>query len=226
MPIRLPNQTNRLVEIGRTGTGKTVAGLWHLSNFDLYDPWVILNFKDDEHIESIEKARVIDYSYVPKSKDHGLFVINVLPADLRGTLREASPLDRYLVRLWERQRIGVFSDETFMLANSDAYNMLLTQGRSRLTPIIACTQRPVWVSRFTFSEASFIQVFDMNDDRDIQTIESFVPLNWDAVQPLKKHQSFYYDVSENELYRLNPVPDMDEIRNRFDMKLRRQVQLI
>lgn len=224
---RLPDNSNRLVEIGRTGTGKTVGGLWHLSNFDLSRPWILLNLKNDEHIESIEKARFLpDYSYVPKKKDSGLFVLTVHPRDLKGTLREMSPVDKYLERVWERQRMGVFIDEAFPLGNSDAVNSILTQGRSREIPVIACTQRPAWVSRYLFTEASFIQVYDLNDTRDIQTIESFTPIDWDSEPPLAEYCSYYYDVARDHLFRFNPVPDMDKIRNKFDMKLKRQHILV
>lgn len=223
---RLPGNQHRTVEVGRTGTGKTVAGLWHLSNYDLNKPWIVFNFKDDEHIESIENTRPIDFSYVPKKKDSGLFVVNVAPEDCKGTRNEASPLEKYFKQIWARQNVGVFIDEAYPIGNNNGFELLLTQGRSRRIPMIVCTQRPCWISRFTFSEATFIQVFDLNDERDIQTVEGFMPFNWDDVEPLGPHQSFYYDVNNNELFRLQPTPDMDAIRERFAGKLRRQRVLI
>lgn len=218
----LPNQTNRTVIIGRTGTGKTVAGLWHLTNYNLEKPWVLFNFKGDEHIESIQKAQDIDLSYIPKKKDRGLFVLSPSPYDLEGTIKERSRVDQYLLKLWERENVGIFIDETYVLGDSKALVMCLTQGRSKRIPMILNTQRPVWITRFAFSEASFIQVFDLNDSRDIQTVESFVPLRWDEETPLKEHQSWYYEIAANKLVRFNPVPNMDEIRNVFDEKLHKK----
>lgn len=217
---RLPNNTERLVEIGRTGTGKTVAGLWHLSNFSLKSPWVIFNFKDDEHIESIEKARFVELGYVPKKHDQGIFVVTVHPSDLRGTSKQRPPLTDYFEKLWERRNVGIMIDEAWMVGDDEGFVMCLTQGRSRRIPMIICTQRPAWISRFAFSEASYIQCFDLNDDNDISRVESFMPLSWDDEAPLKPHQSFYYDVSRNELVRMNPVPDMDKIRATLDAKLK------
>lgn len=223
MPIKLPNNTQRLVCVGRTGTGKTVCGLYHLSNYNLEKPWVLFNFKGDEHIESIEGAQFLDdMNYIPKKKDKGLFVVTPSPYDLEGNSKEKSKVDQYLLKLWERENVGIFIDEAFVIGNSPALVLCLTQGRSKRIPMILCTQRPVWITRFAFSEASFIQVFDLNDDRDIQTIESFVPVDWDAQPRLKPHQSYYYEIADDKLVRLNPVPDMDAIRKVFETKLHRK----
>lgn len=224
MPVKILNNTERTIEIGRTGTGKTVAGLYWLSQSDLRKPWVIFNFKDDEHIESIENTRRISYEYVPRPKDEGLFVIDIAPGDTLGN--DSSRLYKYFEKLWARQNVGIFIDEGYMVGNNDAFDMCLTQGRSRRIPMIVCTQKPAWISTFCFSEASYFQVFDLNDSVDIDRVERFVPLDWEEEQPLAKHQSWYYDVSEDELVRLNPVPDMDKIREIFSGKLRPQKILI
>lgn len=227
---RLPNKTQRLVVIGRTGTGKTVAGLWHLSNFNFEkpagDPWIIIDFKRDEHIDSIENKQEIGFDYIPSKKDDGLFVIHALPADCKATVREASRVDQFLHKIWERENIGIFIDEAYVIGECEGLELCLTQGRSKRIPMILCTQRPVWISRFAFSEASFIQCFSLNDERDKQTVEAFLPIEFDDEPKLEGHQSFYYDVSEDELVRFAPVPDMAAIREKFDAKLRRRLQRI
>lgn len=219
---QMPGPSNRTVLIGRTGTGKTVAGLWHLSNQNLERPWVVFNFKNDEHIDSLPNTRDIDFDYVPTKKDHGLFIIRPLPSDMKPRKSEPSRLETYLWQLWARENIGIFFDELFMVGSNDACDSCLTQGRSKKIPMIMCTQRPVWVTRFAFSEASYIQVFDLNDDDDIQRVESFVPLDWDRESKLEKHQSWYYEIDRNLLFRFNPVPNMDAIRKTFEEKLYRK----
>lgn len=221
--LRLPNNSSRTVLIGRTGTGKTVAGLWHLTNYPVDStPWVLMNFKNDEHIESIEKAQFVELGYVPEKKESGLFVVDVRVTDTRGTLTKPSALTQYFNALWERKNVGIFIDEAWMVGDDDGFVQCLTQGRSLRIPMIICTQRPSWISRFAFSEASFIQCFDLNDSDDIRRVEGFMPLDWDSEPPLADHQSYYYEVARNNLLRLNPVPDMDAIRKTFNEKLTRK----
>lgn len=199
-----------------------MGGLWHLSNHDLDFPWVVFNFKGDKHIDSIQEAEHIGFDYVPKKKDSGLFVIHVSPYDLEGNSKGKSAFEKYLLKIWEREQCGVFMDEAVMVGNNPAFVWLLTQGRSKEIPMIICAQRPAYISRFAFSEATFIQVFDLNDDRDIDTVEGFVPLDWADEKPLGPHQSWYYSVEDNQLFRFNPVPNMNKIREAFAAKLHRR----
>lgn len=220
---RLPGNSDRLVELGRTGTGKTVAGLWHLSNFDLdRRPWVAIDFKRDKHLNSIENAQYIDWDYIPHKKDDGLFIIHALPWDADGSAKQRATVDEYLIKIWERENCGLFIDEAYAIGDCDGMNLCLTQGRSKEIPMIICSQRPVWVSRFTWSEASFVQCFALTDVDDRERVGDFTAIDFDNSLPLQKHHSFYYDVSEDELFRLRPVPNMDEIRERFENKLRRK----
>jgi hypothetical protein len=217
--IRTPTTSQRLVLCGRTGTGKTVAGLWHLSNFNFSkqgEPWVIIDFKNDDHVNSIPNLQQSDFEYIPTKKDDGVFIVHPLPQDCKG---KGSPMEVYLTKLWEREHIGIFIDEGYVIGDNDGLNLCLTQGRSKRIPMIVCTQRPVWISRFAFSEADFIQCFHLNDERDRETVERFTPLDVDDFDSLKKYQSFYYDVAEHKLVRVNPVPDMDATRKVFADKL-------
>jgi hypothetical protein len=190
----------------------------------LEKPWIIFNFKNDEHIDSIPYTQEIGFDYIPAKRDRGVFIIRPLPSDMRRPRPgELSPLEKFFWQLWARENIGIFLDEGFMVGvNNDGFDSNLTQGRSKRIPMIICTQRPAWISRFCFSEASFIQVFDMTDDRDILTVEGFVPLDWNRETPLKDHQSWYYKVSNKQLVRFNPCPNMDETLKVFEKKLHRK----
>lgn len=220
---RLPNRSQRLTVIGRTGTGKTVAGMYHVSRRNLKkEKWVLLNFKGDELIDSIERAQHIDYDWRPPRRnwlsrifnrngdDGGLFVLHPNPNDKK-------PLEEFLWRMWESGDVGIFADEGYMLTGSEAFEAILTQGRSLRIPVIACTQRPAWVSRFVFSEADFFQLFDLNDRRDWQTVESFMP-RVDNVE-LQNYHSWYYDVARKQMFEFSPVPPPEEIRETIDAQL-------
>lgn len=215
--VRLPNDSQRAVIIGATGSGKTVAGMWHLSMRD-YDikPWLAFDFKDDENLNAIPRAVHMTCSD-PLPEQPGIYIVHVMPDD-----PNLSPMFQ---RIWMHQRMGVYIDEGYMIGQHDSwYRALLTQGRSREIPIITLSQRPVWMDRFVFSEAEFFQVFRLNDVRDIRSVQAFIP--YDITKRLPEYHSYYYDVKRNELVVLQPVPDVDALLSRFDLRLEKIVKVI
>lgn len=209
--MRLPNDSNRLLVLGRTGSGKTVAGVWHLSK-RAYNrrPWIVLNQKGDALIDAIPGTVEMDIADKPP-KQPGIYIVRPIP-DI-----DDDALDRLMCNCWERGNIGLYFDEGYMLPRgSRGLRLIQTQGRSLRVPTITLSQRPVWLDRFVFSEADFIQLFHLNDDRDKLTIASFMPR--DAKQDLPQYHSWYYDVPKNNLLALQPVPMEDEILNRFDVQ--------
>lgn len=205
---RFPTKKNRMVIIGRTGSGKTQAAVWHLSrtNFDEM-PWVIFNFKGDELIDGIEKAVHIPLGVIPASP--GLYVVHPLPS-------QQGEVEDYLWQLWEHGNVGIYIDEGFMLGINKAFEAILTQGRSKNIPVIVLSQRPAWITRFVFSEADFFQVFHLNDRRDKKTVEAFVPQNLSMRLP--DYHSFYYDVGRDSLCKFKPVPDASSLLETFNAR--------
>lgn len=209
--MRLPNDTQRSVIIGRTGSGKTQAAVWQLSHRSFHKrPWIIFDFKRDDLINSIPNIEYINVGQVPKHP--GIYVVQPMPDD--------PGVEDHLWRIWERERIGLFVDEGYMLARSPAFQAILTQGRSKQIPVIILTQRPVWVSRFVFSEADFYQVFSLNDFRDRQTVQSFVPFSLETRLP--PYYSFWYDVGDHQSLVLKPVPPREALLSRFELRSERR----
>lgn len=224
-PFRLPGDNQHIAIIGQNGTGKTQAGIWQLS-LRSYDrmPWIILNFKNEELINSIEDAQPIDLDKPPKKK--GLYVVNPRDGD-----EEA--LERFMKQIHTRAiddgiGTGIFIDEAYMLdKNSDAFKLIWTQGRSLNLPVISLTQRPVLVSRFMFSEATFHQIFFLVDRRDRKTVEEWIPLDFDqyfsrdgnSENDLADFWSIYYDVRSRRIFVLRPVPEQDVILGTFHSRL-------
>ena len=121
--------------------------------------------------------------------------------------------------------MGVMVDEGFMLESKGAlakgFNMCLIQGRSKHITMIILSQRPVWMSRYVLSEASFIQMYSLNDSDDTKGVKRFVA-DRDGISVLNKparYHSYYYDVAEDDLRVLSPVPPVDEILDDIDAKL-------
>ena len=169
MAGRLPQSDDRIAILGKTGSGKTVAGLWHLSKQDIdRRVWVVIDFKGDDNINSIEKAQDIDYTTDLSKLKPGIYILRVMPD-------EEEELDAWFVKVWETENIGVMVDEGFMVGQrSRGFNMCLIQGRSKHITMIVLSQRPVWMSRYVLCEASFIQAFSLNDRDDTKSVKRFV----------------------------------------------------
>jgi len=212
--IRLPNASHRVAVVGRTGSGKTFAAVWHLSNADFnLRPWVIIDYKNDELINSIQNATYIDYKLIPDQP--GIYILKVLPG-------EEELLSVWFQRVWEHEGIGIYIDEGYMIDKNDKwFNACLTQGRSKKIPMIILSQRPVWLSRFVFSEADFFQVFDLTHSQDMVKVREYIKDDErkQLDKPLQDFHSYYYDVSKKRLETFGPVPDGPELLDKIDGRL-------
>src|ERR1700677_1297943 len=133
--MNLPSTEDRTLIIGRTGTGKTFAGLFLLSEMPIDEqPWVIIDFKGDKNIARIPFVHPISLGEIPVVP--GLYVVRPHP-------NQTEEMESFLTAIWEHENIGLYIDEGFMLAKSNALDTILIQGRSKNVPVIMLTQRPV-----------------------------------------------------------------------------------
>lgn len=206
--MKFPGDTDRTAILGSSGTGKTTAAAWLLSGYNFRRrPWVIVNTKDDPLIAEIAAIPgVHTISLDDEIKEPGLYIVNPLP-------HEQEKLNAFLQKIWERGDIGVWIDEGYMIEIKDAFNALLTQGRSRKISMIILSQRPAWISKFVFSEASFIQVFRLGHMDDRKNVAKFVPI--DPKARLPNYHSYWYNVNDNEIVRFAPVPRKATILQSF-----------
>lgn len=209
--FRFPDDSQRTAVIGRTGSGKSVAGFWLLSesNFD-EKPWVIIDYKYDELINSIDRIKEIGINEVPKHP--GLYKVHPHPD-------QAESVDAWLWKIWAQEDVGLLVDEGYMLPDKGGFRAILTQGRSKRIPVITLSQRPVWLSRFVFSQADFHAVFHLNDDRDTQTIQSFMPKGVLKTR-LPEYHFRWYDVGTDGLFTMMPAPDPATIQQVISDRLK------
>lgn len=203
--FKLPDDTQRSAIVGRTGSGKTVAALWQLS-LRSYDtrPWIVVDFKGDKNIAKIPRAHSVAISEPPPKKP-GIFIVRPLP-------HQAEELDDYLWKIWGQENTGLYFDEGYMVSKSEAFRALLTQGRSKNIPIITLTQRPVWITRFVWSESDFIQMFSLSNSQDKKIMREMLPKVPTSLPP---YQSVWHDVGRDQSFLLRPVPGMAYVRETF-----------
>lgn len=218
--IDFPNDTQRLACTGRTGSGKTVAACWHLSGqpFDR-KPWVIINTKGDPMLNEIgTMPNVTHLDLNGNVGKRGLYMIAPRPD-------QEELLDAFLWRIWARGNCGVYGDEGYMIGPIPSFNALLTQGRSKHIPMIVLSQRPVWLSRFVFSEADFYQVFNLNHREDRKKVAEYVR-DLDPDYHLADYHSIWYDVARDQVSVFRPVPPRDVILGTFKARLQPRKVLV
>ena len=197
--FRFPGGDSRCTILGATGSGKTTCGLWVLAHqrFDKR-PWLIFDFKAAPDFDAVGLPPIEEIAIgarPPRRK--GVYLTSPLP-------HEENAVEEMLWRVFHRGNIGIYIDEVSLMPIGDAFKAILQQGRSKRIPVIACSQRPVGVQRQVFSEASFFCVYRFADKRDYKVVEGFVPADLSA--PLPPYYWRWYDVAENRLLTMAPVP--------------------
>lgn len=216
MNFVLPRNDQRVAIMGRTGTGKTVFASWLLSLAPFHkQPYVIVDYKRDRLFADIEPIE-ISTGEVPRWP--GLYVVRPLPSDVDG-------VEKWMWKVWEREKVGLFFDEMYVLPDKGALRAILTQGRSKRIPVIALSQRPKWISRFVLSEADHYGVFALNHKGDRDSVGEFLP-GGVVDRRFKPYHSVWYDVSQNSTFDMLPAPHMDVILQRFRDRLEPKRRMI
>lgn len=214
--VRLPTHSQRLAVVGRTGSGKTQAGMYWLSlqNFAAF-PWLVWDTKRDSFLKKIwamRGARRVTFS--DSITKPGLYYIQPLPHEL-----QSDECENFMWRIHKRGNCGMFLDEAYMMDRySKALVALYTQGRDLHIPMITLSQKPKYVTPFTWSEADFVQAFHLNDKADQKRIVEFTRA--DLIRPLRDFHSVWYDVGRNSVVEFSPVPARDRIIENFEAQMR------
>lgn len=200
---------SRVVVAGRTGSGKTTLGAFLLGRSRQH--WIIFNPKHTAGYSVLDDANVLrktsgEMGRVESSlKKHRFTVLNFPSSESDSEYMDA--LIQYFHETYTN--IGVCADELYTLHSNgrpgNGLIALLTRGRELKQSFLGMTQRPAWVSRFVFSEASAIVGMDlalpedrkrMRDNTGSEVFSSRVP----------PHHWRWYNVGADSQTLWGPVP--------------------
>ena len=97
--------------------------------------------------------------------------------------------------------------------------------------MIILSQRPMWLSRFVWSESNYFAVFNLTDLDDRKTIGRFIGNSAAADdfrrgKRLPEYNCLWYDVAKQETCQFAPVPDRAELVAAFQKRLTKRVKTI
>lgn len=210
--VRLPANDARTSILGSTGSGKTVFATWLLSSRDFnIRPWIIIDFKGDDLLNSIGAKNVPINSF---PKDPGLYIVKPLPG-------EEGLVSSFFHKAWSRENIGLLIDEGTMILKQDRwFRACLTQGRSKHVEMIICSQRPLWLDKYVFTESTFFSIHNINYLDDRKHLAAY--LDGEVPGRLVNHESLWYDVAGQELSRLSAVPPPEQLKTIFKKRLEKR----
>ncbi len=196
--------------IGKNGSGKSQQ-LMRLALM-CEQRVVILDTKlDDDFLFLAYNSEILEvaesYKETIKALKRGVFdYLIIRPQDFELASPEA--LDNYLVLLARQKTTTIFIDEAYMFHSAagrsgPGFTALLTRGRSRGLSLIVATQRPAWLSLFTFSEASYFYIYDLGLAKDKAKVREFVPLPKEY--EYATYHYWFYDTIANALTYMAPI---------------------
>ena len=210
----LPQPDERVLVLGSTGSGKTHMGAWLLSlaPFDKM-PYVIIDHKRDQLLNSIDNRKEIGFNEIPNLP--GLYHLKANP------IADDDVLESWLQSVWKRGNIGLYADEALQIPTNrkGSFEGILTQGRALHIPVISLTQRPVDLTRYAFSEANHVVLFDLTDRRDRKKVEEYIPIDERDVTNLEQYHSLWWSRKHKKVWHVNPAPDAEHILGTFEKRL-------
>jgi len=213
--INLPNETDRTVVIGATGSGKTRFGVWLLSVRLLpHRRHFVLDFKGEELFARLGLTPwPID---APLPTEPGVYWLRILPG-------QEAEVSNFFLNCYNTFDILIYTDEGYMLPYQDRWvRACLTQGRSKRIEMITLTQRPVKIDVFFMSEASYFSVFRLNVKDDRKRVSEY--MDGMEIPRLPRFHSLWYDVALDASVTFEPVPDDAALIEAFREEIEEQEQ--
>lgn len=200
---------------GRTGSGKTTLASWFLNRSSQH--WIILNPKHTAAYRQLPDS-IVHRKFKPRDLLSDLRRRKFVNLELSGYEAEAEYMDGVVGWLHGAlSNVGLCCDELYTLhsGNGRAGPGLigwLTRGRERRQSLLGLMQRPAWVSRFVFTEASAIIEMDLTFEEDRETLYEYTGSRY-FLNRVLGHRWLYYDVARDRIELYGPVPPLSNNRS-------------
>lgn len=202
----------RVLIAGRTGSGKTHFARWLARQMS---GGIVLDPKGDDAWLALPGSAVVPGYEIPEAladpdpeQRIRWAILRPPPAEPAEMARSFDGVLYDVVSRWHD--LAVVIDELYTLHISGrpgpGLTGVLTRGRSRGIAAIMCTQRPLWISRFTLSEADAIAGFSLNWPADRKTLYE-ISGKKAFLKKLRPREFLWYIVSSDFVARCAPLED-------------------
>lgn len=186
----------RISICGATGSGKTTFARGVLAASDYH--WLIFNPKLSPAFDRLGGSKVtrLTQSRIFTSLERNQYTVLNFPSSWTWEYQ-----DELIGLVCEKfSNVGICIDELYTLHNGAKAGPgligLLTRGRELGQSCIGLTQRPSWISRFVFSEASTIVEFRLSYHEDRKVIYEYTGCKA-ALDKRDGHDYLYFDVAND-----------------------------
>lgn len=202
-------QGDHVTLLGHTGSGKTTLArhLITLRNHRIVfatkprDPNIDLFGKEDGYyvtrtwpVDSRIRKRVVFWPKIEKPSDIAI---------------QAEQIARCLRSVYQTGGWTLYFDEVRYIADTlglkDALELIWLQGRALKLSVLAGTQRPAWIPREAYSEASHLFLWRSTNRYDLKRLEDASNVDTKEIAPilrnLPKHDVIYLNTRTGEMVR-------------------------